>query len=32
MRKQHIYLDSAKLAEVQGIGVFNGVKMFIEAQ
>lgn len=27
MRKQHIYLDSAKLAEVQGIGVFNGVKM-----
>ena len=27
MRKQHIYLDSAKLAEVQAVGVFNGVKM-----
>ena len=27
MRKQHIYLDSAKLAEVQSVGVFNGVKM-----
>ena len=27
MRKQTIYVDSEKLAEVQAVGVFNGVKM-----
>ena len=27
MKKQHIYLDRSKLAEVQAVGIFNGVKM-----
>ena len=27
MKKQHLYVDSSKLAEVQAVGIFNGVKM-----